>query len=404
MFFKQGKTNIKYLLILVILAVIVGGGILWWIMKQESSLTQLFEIKKPEEKLEKIKAPAEIELEENRVKDSVSNVEIIAREGLDKKKTDIYIKDLNTGKEEFFLTLSDIDRDYLSAEFRNGHLYILKGSFWEYQRQLWKYSSSEDKGIILYSAEHPKAKAPLSLVDEEVNYFAVSPNENFVFIIADRVPNDQYYYQEEYLEDEESPFFAETLIFINLLTKEQKEFVISKNLATSEMISERREGIERGYMAPSIRFLEGKWSSDSEKFLGVTYLEYPADPIVPATPSLFKINVKTWEIEKSSIPAKTIEFILPEAINAEREAVLFETESSNGDLLLKFYDLRPEKEKVIISYSKEIFNKYFKDFLHYCYPMFSGGERRDLEPKWINDDTISYLDFETREEVIQKIE
>jgi len=48
-FITQGKTNIKYILIIVILAVIAGGGILayqyWWLPKQE---TQPSEIKLPE--------------------------------------------------------------------------------------------------------------------------------------------------------------------------------------------------------------------------------------------------------------------------------------------------------------------------------------------------------------------
>ena len=49
MLIKQGKTNIKYLLIVAILAAIVGVGILWCTMKEEVFLTQLPEIKKPKD-------------------------------------------------------------------------------------------------------------------------------------------------------------------------------------------------------------------------------------------------------------------------------------------------------------------------------------------------------------------
>lgn len=49
MLIKQGKTNIKYLLIVVILAAVVGGGILawqcWWLPKGEVTIP---EVKMPE--------------------------------------------------------------------------------------------------------------------------------------------------------------------------------------------------------------------------------------------------------------------------------------------------------------------------------------------------------------------
>lgn len=50
---KEGKINWKYIIIVLILAIIVGGGILWCTTKQELSLSQLPEIKKPEEIAEK---------------------------------------------------------------------------------------------------------------------------------------------------------------------------------------------------------------------------------------------------------------------------------------------------------------------------------------------------------------
>jgi len=50
-FITQGKTNLKYILIVIILAVIVGGGILgyynWRIAKHEARLTEFPEIKFP---------------------------------------------------------------------------------------------------------------------------------------------------------------------------------------------------------------------------------------------------------------------------------------------------------------------------------------------------------------------
>lgn len=47
MLIVQGKSNIKYLLVVVILAAIVGGGIIWCTTKQETLVTQSPEIKLP---------------------------------------------------------------------------------------------------------------------------------------------------------------------------------------------------------------------------------------------------------------------------------------------------------------------------------------------------------------------
>ena len=55
-FITQGKTNIKYLLIIVILAIIVGGGVLWSSREQRVSLTPLSAVveKINQEKVESI--------------------------------------------------------------------------------------------------------------------------------------------------------------------------------------------------------------------------------------------------------------------------------------------------------------------------------------------------------------
>jgi len=49
MLIKEGKTNIKYILIIVILAAVVGGGTLWCVSKQEVPVTQFPEIKIPKD-------------------------------------------------------------------------------------------------------------------------------------------------------------------------------------------------------------------------------------------------------------------------------------------------------------------------------------------------------------------
>ncbi|MBZ9571789.1 hypothetical protein KJA15_00385 [Patescibacteria group bacterium] len=48
-FIKQGKTNWNYIGIVILLGILVVGTILWYVIKQEISLTEFPEIKKPEE-------------------------------------------------------------------------------------------------------------------------------------------------------------------------------------------------------------------------------------------------------------------------------------------------------------------------------------------------------------------
>jgi len=59
-FFKEGKTNWKYILIVVILAILVGGGILgyqyWWAPKEETKIPEL----KTPGAIEKVEIPEEV--------------------------------------------------------------------------------------------------------------------------------------------------------------------------------------------------------------------------------------------------------------------------------------------------------------------------------------------------------
>jgi len=376
MIIKQGKTNIKYLLIVLVLAIIVALGILnyYWTVKEE--------FRRPEQELAKEEILPEatkeeaieekIEGEWKVIDDPISNVEIIAREDkFDENKVYIFIKNLDTDREEFFVTLSDISKTaYFEAEFRNGHLYVLRRTITEPKDwQLLKYSSPKDEGIILFTSE---MSAP----------FRISPDESFLAILG---RGGQDY------------FFRDNLLFINLNTKEQKEFN-SKDLTTNEILSYREETP----MQSSVWIIPEEWTEDSKSFLGYTKLVTSADPPMPSEATIFKINVESWKVEKFQIPFEEGVIILSGGLNLEREAVLYERVSD--ELSLYIYDFILGEKKIVISYSNEVFNTYCKHALDYNYPFGGDCYEKHLEPNWIDKNTISYFDFETREKIIKKID
>lgn len=318
--------------------------------------------------------------------------EVMARENKsDGTKTDIFIKDPKTNKEVFFITLSDIDRRQLQAEFRNGHLYITKDLFPRMkigEEQLMRYSSHQDKGDILLKAK-------------KISSFRISPDETSAAVSALREDPISYTFNEgkgyEFI-------ISDDLIFIDLSTKEQEKFNLM-DLAADEMISYLRDIAVYAYTQDSLWVGLLKWSLDGEEFWGDICLVGSADPPIPSKVSLFKIDVKSWETEKFTIPSEDlVNPVFSSNLNLERESILFETTSFDGGLMLFLYEFRSKEKKLIVSYSKNIFNKYFKSFLEYYYPELGGVEVRRLEPKWVDNDTVSYLDFETREERIEKIE
>jgi hypothetical protein len=79
----------------------------------------------------------------------------------DKTKSDIYVKDKKSGKEEFFITLKDVYIDhYHNAEYHNGNIYILMrpGGAYSYKNnpqwtdELWRYNQQK-KGEKLFAAQ-----------------------------------------------------------------------------------------------------------------------------------------------------------------------------------------------------------------------------------------------------------
>jgi hypothetical protein len=78
----------------------------------------------------------------------------------DASKTDVYIRNSNTGEESLFITLEDVyTRHYHNSEYHNGNLYIIRrigyeegSSDEEWSDELWRYDS-QGKGTCIYSTK-----------------------------------------------------------------------------------------------------------------------------------------------------------------------------------------------------------------------------------------------------------
>jgi hypothetical protein len=361
---KDQRTNWKYILIVLFVASIVGGalGYLWWTNKK---ITLFKEKPKGAEK----KGMHPKELIEWKVQDRIAQVEIIVRVNkIDESKTDIFVKDLKTSQESFFITLSGIDLNKFyenGAEFRNEHLYIKKPN------GLWKYSRSDEKGTLIFETENEF-------------YFTVSPDENFLAIIKNPwVP------------------IIGRLIIAGQAKGLRKEFN-PLELATNEMISFQHKISETNQLVLHLEIEErGEWASNSEDFWGFTFLVSSAEPAVPVAYSIFKINTRSWNVKKFQIPFDG--FFYDPNLNPERKAVLYERVSKEKELSLSLYNLESEEERILVFYPKEVFMKYYSEAYEYFWSWQFGGEDRRLKAEWVDNNTISYLDFVTRKKIILKV-
>jgi hypothetical protein len=238
------------------------------------------------------------------------------------------------------------------------------------------------------------------MVEKSKTQSWVSPDNNFTVLLRAKETPDLY--QSETGDGELVVF--DDLVFINQATKQEREFELKQ--LVPESLNDTWKKVPIGHYLYA-RHL--KWSKDGMEFWGSIEIVSGADPAVPSKIALFKVSLKDWGEEVFPIPSENmINWLRPEALNLKKEAILFETTTpDSGELLLYLYEIRSEAKKLIVSYPKRVLVKYFGErypSLGYYHPQLQGVESRQLEPKWVNENTISYLDFETREEMIRKID
>lgn len=151
------------------------------------------------------------------------------------------------------------------------------------------------------------------------------------------------------------------------------------------------------------------WTSDERYLWGVVSLNSSADPPAYSQLSFFKIDTKDWTVTKDLYPGQGY-FLVPtsEKFRAYDARVLIEAISDNS-LSLSVYSINDGKIQEIVKYPAETFSELLPGkypFLSYFYPGLLGENKtpRQLNTKWGNGNTLSYLDFVTRKEIIKKLE
>lgn len=148
------------------------------------------------------------------------------------------------------------------------------------------------------------------------------------------------------------------------------------------------------------------WSKDSQNFWGQIEIHSSADPSFPSDMVVFNVNIAEHAIDLYPINLQgSFNYFQPEAFNPETGILLAEVINQNLELYL--YDIPKKTGELVVSYPIEALEEYFgKEYLtlKYFYLFFQPDfEKRQLEPNWLDDQTFSYLDFETREKIVKTI-
>lgn len=271
-------------------------------------------------------------------KRSVNN--IIAKKNMhEETKSDIYIKNKNTGKNDFLLTIANVySAHYHFGEYHNGNVYVIKRIGYngypddDWTDELWKYDQQKT-GTKLFS------KRGIS--------FRVSPNEEFIAVAH------------------------------NGLSILNKKGVVLNTYTVKELGSEEWDGIHLS-----------NWSEDSQSLWGFT-------AVATNISTFFRIRHEDLNCGIEIFHKKEI----PDLIETEYEIesntgqlvystfpAIFDTvsyedyEKENPTIYLKVYDFYTKQ-------SKEIASSKFKEF----------------EPKWTGPNSIEYTDPKIQKRTIRKL-
>lgn len=310
----QSSENIWIIITSVfVTALVVGSGVYVWqravLKSTEQSLQQIASLQKQVESLKQRQLSSNNSSDQ--VGESVTQIlddeyEVVLKENpQDNNKTDVYIKNLDDGTENFFITLTDVySQHYHNSEYHNGNLYIIRRIGYDgypdetWSDELWRYDIQK-VGKKLYSGKG---------ID-----FRVAPNEKYIAVCDDKLS------------------------------------IINQNGNVLQTYTVAKLGFDN---SQDLRIGLLKWSNDGIQFWGNLF--FTAYPQV-----FYKINTNSWSVDKYDI--SNLGFFSGDYdLNSNNGKIAYsnypamfdvdsakEYEESGAKVNLKIYDLKTGKQQLV---------------------------------------------------------
>jgi len=260
---------------------------------------------------------------------SQDGFEIVIRTNFqDDSKTDVYIKNSETGEEELFITLGDVYREhYHNSEYHNGNLYIIRrigyaGSLdEEWSDELWKYDV-QGVGTQIHSARG---------LD-----FRAAPNERYVAVA--------------YSLDGSADPSEGRLAFLDSQGDLAQEF-------TADQLG--------GPYSHSV----SKWSDDSSEFWGMLHVGPSPQVFYRIEPASWQVN--TYDVSQLSVPAE------------------YDLNANIGRLAYSDYPAMFDMESVgEFEESQQQVTLFVYDFSSQSTQTIATSMAKPFNPIWLDDSTI----------------
>jgi hypothetical protein len=168
---KNPKKKTVLVLLIFLLIILVGGITYFYFQQSNQSTTE---------------------------EDTPINAEVVLKDNYSENLTDVYLKDLETEEEEFFITVSDFHTThYHPYEYHNGHLYIIRrigdttGESWA--DELWRYDQdNQEKKLYSLAGLDFRVSEDESIIaiKEPGNEFTLLDNQGDVlkkFLLSDLI-------------------------------------------------------------------------------------------------------------------------------------------------------------------------------------------------------------------------